>query len=77
MGSQKVVTPAKSGFQASHNYMKILDSGFRRNDGKGNFSIFYEFVNINELTKSQEAQKESTICSELGLVLFSVKRSRV
>ena len=32
-GSQKHVTPAKAGVQKTHKYHKILDSGFRRNDG--------------------------------------------
>jgi hypothetical protein len=32
MVSQKVVSPVKTGAQSSNNYVKILDSGFRRND---------------------------------------------
>jgi hypothetical protein len=32
--SQKIVTPAKSGVHWYSNYLKDLDSGFRRNDGK-------------------------------------------
>ncbi|MFO7972074.1 MAG: hypothetical protein R6U40_10020 [Desulfobacterales bacterium] len=33
MNSQKGVTPAKAGVQMLCNCFKILDSGFRRNDG--------------------------------------------
>jgi len=33
MNSQKVVTPVKTGVQMTCNYLKQLDSGFRRNDG--------------------------------------------
>jgi len=33
---------ARSGIQ---NVLKLLDSGFRRNDGKENLSTFYEIVN--------------------------------
>jgi hypothetical protein len=36
MHSQQVVTPAKAGVRRSYNLLKPLDSGFRRNDGKGN-----------------------------------------
>ena len=45
MISQKVpqpVTPAKAGV---HNYLSLLDSGFRRNDGKEHFSTFCETIN--------------------------------
>jgi len=31
------------------NCLKRLDSGFRRNDGKENFSTFYEFINIDSI----------------------------
>ncbi len=31
------------------NLLKRLDSGFRRNDGKENFSTFYEFINFSSL----------------------------
>ncbi len=44
MTSQKVphpVTPAKAGV---HNYFNLLDSGFRRNDGKEHFSTFCETI---------------------------------
>jgi hypothetical protein len=44
--NQKVVTPAKAGVQVSHKFLKTLDSGFRRNDGKENFSTFYESITI-------------------------------
>jgi len=32
MASQKVVSPVKTGVQRFYNYLKLLDSGFRRND---------------------------------------------
>jgi len=35
---------ARSGIQ---NVLNLLDSGFRRNDGKENLSTFYEFITIN------------------------------
>ena len=35
---------ARSGIQ---NALNLLDSGFRRNDGKENFSTFYEAIIIN------------------------------
>jgi len=44
-GFAKVVTPLKNGVQVFCKSLKILDSGFRRNDGKWSFSTFYEFVN--------------------------------
>ncbi|MFO7971758.1 MAG: hypothetical protein R6U40_08405 [Desulfobacterales bacterium] len=46
MNSQKVVTPAKAGIQILCNYLKILDSGFRRNDGKRYFMTFCEFIKV-------------------------------
>jgi len=33
--------------------LKILDSGFRRNDGKGYFQTFYEIINNDEFVKSR------------------------
>ena len=44
MNSQKVpqpVTPAEAGV---HNYLSLLDFGFRRNDGKEHFSTFCETI---------------------------------
>jgi len=43
MASEKVVTPVKTGDQGIHKLLKILDSGFRRNDEKRHFRTFYEF----------------------------------
>jgi hypothetical protein len=34
---------ARSGIQ---NVLNLLDSGFRRNDGKENFSTFYVTINL-------------------------------
>ena len=39
----------KTGVQKICNDSKILDSGFRRNDGKGRFATFYESVKFREL----------------------------
>jgi len=39
-----LVTPANAGVQ---NILRRLDTGFRRYDGKANFSTFYEFVKMN------------------------------
>ena len=36
----------KTGAQDIFKHLKILDSGFRRNDGKGHFQAFYEFVKL-------------------------------
>ena len=46
MVSQKVVAPVKTGVQSFSYYSKTLDSGFRRNDGKSQFSAFRENANI-------------------------------
>jgi len=40
----KAVTPAEAGVQKC---LLFLDSGFRRNDGKGQFLTFYERVKLN------------------------------
>jgi len=34
----------KTGVQRIFKFLKKLDSGFRRNDGKPHFLIFYEFI---------------------------------
>ena len=34
----------KTGVQGIYKLLKILDSGFRRNDGKGHFQTFYEAI---------------------------------
>ncbi|MEA3417652.1 MAG: hypothetical protein U9R02_16165 [Thermodesulfobacteriota bacterium] len=39
---------ARSGIQ---NILKLLDSGFRRNDKKWCFPTFYEFISISKLKK--------------------------
>ena len=44
MISQKVVTPVKTGVQGVYKLLKLLDSGFRRNDEKLNFQRYYEFI---------------------------------
>jgi len=47
MISQKVVTPVKTGVQGVYKLLKLLDSGFRRNDEKLHFQSFYESSNFN------------------------------
>jgi hypothetical protein len=49
--SQKVVTPVKTGVQWFYNYLNLLDSDFRRNDGNGLSAPFCEVVNIDNLAK--------------------------
>jgi hypothetical protein len=47
----------KTGVQGIYKHLKILDSGFRRNDGKGYFQTFYEFIkywNIGRMGFSEE-----------------------
>jgi len=46
----------KTGVLGIYNYSKILDSGFRRNDGKTDFRTFYETINIDNLVKSLESR---------------------
>jgi hypothetical protein len=54
MLSQKVtqaVTPANPGSESGtgagvQKFSIFLDSGFRRNDGKGRFRICYEFIKV-------------------------------
>jgi len=52
MNSQKVVTPVKTGVQMSRNYLKTLDSDFRRNDEKWCFSTFCETIKENSEYRS-------------------------
>jgi hypothetical protein len=49
MVSQKVVTPVKTGVQSFINYLKTLDSGFRRNDGVSRFLTLYALVSRDAL----------------------------
>jgi hypothetical protein len=44
MISLKVVTPVKTGAQRIFNYLKKLDSGFRRDHRKPHFQTSYEFI---------------------------------
>jgi len=44
MLSQKVVTPVKTGVQPFRNFLKTLDSGFRRNDEMPLFFLFCECI---------------------------------
>jgi len=44
MASQKVVTPVKTGVQPFRNFLKPLDSGFRRNDEMPLFFLFCETI---------------------------------
>ena len=46
MISEKVVTPVKTGVQGAFNLLKLLDSGFRRNDEKLYFQSFYEIIKV-------------------------------
>ena len=42
------LTPVKTGGQGIDKHLKILDSGFRRNDKNSSFFIFYEVINEKE-----------------------------
>jgi hypothetical protein len=42
------------------NYLKRLDSGLRRNDGKRYLGTFYDTINLDELVKSPK-----TVMSDL------------
>jgi hypothetical protein len=44
MFSQIVITPVEAGVQGSCKYLKELDSGLRRNDGKKKIQTFYEII---------------------------------
>jgi hypothetical protein len=46
----RAVTPVEAGVQK---WLLFLDSGFRRNDGKGQFLTFYERVKLDALVKSR------------------------
>jgi hypothetical protein len=47
MVSKKVVTPLENGVQVFCNSMKILDSGFRRNDKKKLLGLFTKLSNLD------------------------------
>jgi hypothetical protein len=49
-GFLKFVTPVKTGVQGIYNSLKMLDSGFRRNDGKPQFQAFYEIIEVRDPT---------------------------
>jgi len=63
MLSQKVVTPVKTGVQPFHNFLKTLDSGFRRNGEMPLFFLFCECIIPESFCK--------TICYGLLCALFS------
>jgi hypothetical protein len=51
MVSEKVVTPVKTGVQGIYKILKILDSGFRRNDEKPQIQAFYEIGKFEMVPK--------------------------
>jgi len=51
----KVVTPAEAGIQGIYNFLKIRDSGLRRNDEKGHFQTFYEIIKLGGFVKKSFA----------------------
>jgi len=67
MDSQKVVTPVKTGVQTFCKCSKNLDSGFRRNDGKRAFGIFYEAVNVQNRNPATQVFWSLDIVSDLVL----------
>jgi len=48
--SEKVITPVKTGVQRISNYLKEMDSGFRRNDEKAKNTTYWEFTNLSSLS---------------------------
>jgi hypothetical protein len=46
MVSKEVVIPVETGVHGIYKSLKILDSGFRRNDGKERFQTFGEIIRI-------------------------------
>jgi len=55
MLSQKVVTPVKTGVQPFHNFLKTLDSCFRRNDEMPLFFLFCECIKMSSLINIYKA----------------------
>ena len=45
-GEPRIGSGAGTGVQRTYNYLERLDSGFRRNDGKGYLSTFYECIKV-------------------------------
>ena len=54
----------KTGVQRTYNYLKGLDSGFRRNDRKAYSQTFYEIIIFDGLVKSQnwDGKVKISIC---------------
>ena len=46
----------KTGVQRTYNYLKGLDSGFRRNGRKAYLQTFYETIKIDDLVKSRKSR---------------------
>jgi hypothetical protein len=65
--SQEVVTPLKNGVQAFVKPLVTLDSGFRRNDGKGRFLTSYEFLSLNFDTDKHLAYTAEVLSVWLGI----------
>jgi len=47
--------------------LKILDSGFHRNDGKRAFSTFYDFINIGMAKEKLQMQGAQILKNEAYL----------
>ena len=55
------------------NYLKRLDSGFRRNDGEGGCRTFYEFIKVEKLVKSpktRHCERSEAISYRLGACIY-------
>jgi hypothetical protein len=77
MNSQKVVTPvdpgsSPGGVQMVWNYLKRLDSGFRRNDIKRYFETFRETINLEQRIK---LRSEATSLFDVQRWTFDVRCS--
>ena len=55
--------PGESRGPGQYKFLKTLDSGFRRNDGKGSFSTFYESINLMR-DRTTKLKRHGTYCVE-------------
>ena len=68
--SQKVVTPVKTGVQVFCKSMSRLDSGFRRNDGKGAFGLFARASNLLPCDSSMSYSEKEDVESHKSVLRY-------
>jgi len=61
--SRRSVMPANAGIQK---LLKTLDPGFRQDDGKTLFRIFYEFINVCSPVLSALIHLKFLFCRSVG-----------